>query len=75
MTTAQMNKSLRAFSKTFAFKALQQLVERKKVDIALELLSMDLATDAAKKTQGRPLGMVQLLSEIENIPEVVDEEE
>lgn len=69
-----MNKSLRGFSKTFAFQALKQLVEKRKSEIALELLSLDLSGPEARKLQGRPLGMMELIAFIENIPALPDED-
>jgi hypothetical protein len=75
MKDSQMFRSLRAFSRTYAFQALKQFVEQQNTAVALELLSLDLDTPAAKKLQGRPMGMLSLITAIENIPDVADEEE
>lgn len=75
MTENQMNRALRGLSKTFSFKALQEFVEKKKVEIALELLSANLDSPEAKQKQGQALGMTRLLVEIENVPSAEDDDE
>lgn len=75
MKDSQMLRSLRAFSKTYSFQALKQFVDQQNMAIALELLSLDLDSPAAKKLQGRPMGMLSLITAIENIPDSTDDEE
>lgn len=74
MTDAQMRRSLKALTRTFAWKALLEFVALQRTAIADQLLNTDLASPEALKLQGRPLGMSQLLIAIENLPDQPDED-